>query len=227
MLSPHRLPKVPTMTLDRRKFGLSLSTVLLANSAWAARPKMSVLTAEDKALVDQAGAYLQGLTEAQGRFAQTDARGNVTQGDLYLKRPGRARFAYDAPSHLLVVADGANVTIANSQLKTFDRYPLMATPLSIFLARQIRLDRRVIVTSVSRTSGGFSLTARDGRHEAEGQITLSFSESPVALVGWTVTDAQGQSVRIALSGLSRASSLPAALFLLTDPRPKSPGRARM
>lgn len=227
MLSPQGLLKGSAMTVDRRQIALSLSAALLANSAWAARPKPPVLSSEDQTMVDQAGAYLQGLTEAQGRFVQTDARGNVTQGDLYLKRPGRARFAYDAPSHLLVVADGANVTIANSQLKTFDRYPLMATPLSIFLARQIRLDRRVVITGVNRTSGGFSLTARDGRHEAEGQITLSFSENPVTLVGWKVTDAQGQSVHIALSGMSRASGLPSSLFLLADPRPKSPGRARM
>jgi outer membrane lipoprotein-sorting protein len=215
------------MLLDRRQLSLTVLATLLAAPAWAAEPKVSTLTEEDQALVDQAGAYLQDLTEAKGRFVQTDARGNVTQGDLFLKRPGRARFAYDAPSSLLVVADGANVTIANSQLKTFERYPLMATPLSIFLARQIRLDRRVIISSVSHTSEGFSLTARDGRHEAEGRITLRFSENPVTLIGWTVTDAQGQSVRISLSGMSRASGLPASLFLLKDPRPRAPGRARM
>ena len=158
---------------------------------------------------------------------QTDARGAMTQGSLYLKRPGKARFEYDKPSGLLVVSDGGNVSIADSRLKTFDAYPLMATPLSIFLARQIRLDRGINVTRVARLTDGFSITARDAKKQAEGQITLTFSDSPLALVGWTVTDAQGSSTRIRLTSLTKTSGLAPSLFVLKDPRPKNVGRGKM
>lgn len=215
------------MSLTRRTLALSLAAVGLAGPALAARPQIAALSAGDQALVDSAGAYLQGLTEARAHFVQTDARGGVSQGQLFLKRPGKARFAYDPPSGLLVVADGGKVSIANSRLKTFDSYPLMATPLSLFLARQIRLDRGVLISQVRRTPGGFSITARDGRKEAEGQIILDFTDAPVALAGWTVADAQGQSTRIQLSGLERASGLAPSLFVLKDPRPQNPGRPRM
>jgi len=178
---------------------------LLAQSAHAARA--AVLSAEDQALVDKAAAYLQGLKEASGRFVQTDARGNMTRGDVYLKRPGRARFAYDPPSGMLVVADGANVSVANAQLKTFDSYPLMATPLSLFLARQIRLDRGILITEVRRAADSFTITAKDGGRTAEGSISLTFSSDPVALIGWTVADAQGQTTHIQLSGFSPTSGL--------------------
>jgi outer membrane lipoprotein-sorting protein len=213
------------MTFTRRILALTLAAAALAGPALAARPQIAPLSEADKALVDRAATYLQGLTEAKGRFVQTDGRGNVTAGQLFLKRPGKARFAYDGG--LLVVADGGNVSIANPQLKTFDSYPLMATPLSIFLARQIRLDKGVVISNVSRTPGGFTIVARDGRKEAEGQITLSFTDGPLALAGWTVADAQGQSTRIQISGLQRASGLEPSLFVLKDPRPKNPGRPRM
>ena len=220
------------MTLTRRSFALALTALPLAplgmaGPALAARPQIAPLTDADRALVDKAATYLQGLTEAKAHFVQTDARGGVSQGTLYMQRPGKARFAYDPPSGLLVVADGHNVSIANSQLKTFDRYPLMATPLSIFLARQIRLDKGIVISNVSRMADGFSITARDGKKEAEGQITLTFSDNPMALAGWTVTDAQGASTRIHLAGLDRAGGLDQSLFVLNDPHPKSPGRARM
>ncbi len=211
--------------LTRRALALGLAALPLP--ALASRPAIAPLTADDRALVDKAAAYLQGLTEAKGRFVQTDARGTTTQGTVYLKRPGKARFAYEAPSGLLVVADGANVSVADSRLKTFDRYPLMATPLSIFLARQIKLDRGVVISDVTRLADGFTITARDGKKQAEGQITLTFSNSPMALIGWTVSDAQGQATRIRLTGLERASGLAPTLFVLNDPRPKSVGRARM
>ncbi|HEY9235460.1 MAG TPA: outer-membrane lipoprotein carrier protein LolA, partial [Phenylobacterium sp.] len=185
------------------------------------------LSAADRALADRAAAYLQDLTEAKGRFVQTDARGSVTQGSIYIKRPGKARFEYDKPSGLLVVSDGGNVSIADSRLKTFDAYPLMATPLSIFLSRQIRLDKGINITRVSKMADGFSITARDGKKQAEGQITLTFSDSPLALIGWTVTDAQGASTRIRLTNLTRTSGLPASLFVLKDPRPRNVGRGKM
>jgi outer membrane lipoprotein-sorting protein len=213
------------MTLNRRTFALAVVSTALAAPALAARPQITSLSEADKALVDRAAAYLQGLTEAKGRFVQTDGRGNVSGGQLFLKRPGRARFAND--SGLLVVADGGNVSIANPQLKTFDSYPLMATPLSIFLARQIRLDKGIVIAGVARQPGGFSITARDGRKQAEGQIVLNFTDGPMALAGWTVSDAQGQSTRIQIQGLDKTSGLAPSLFVLKDPRPRNPGRARM
>ena len=215
------------MPLTRRSLALALAALPLAGTALAARPKIAPLSDADRALVDRAGTYLQGLTEAQAHFVQTDPRGATSQGTLYLQRPGKARFAYDPPSGLLVVADGHSVAIANSQLRTFDRYPLMATPLSIFLARQIRLDKGIVVSEVSRMADGFSLTARDGKKEAEGQITLTFSDNPMALAGWTVTDAQGASTRVRLSPLDRSGGLDQNLFVLHDPRARSPGRVGM
>ncbi len=211
--------------MTRRALALGLAALPLP--ALAARPALVPLSAEDRVLVDRAATYLQDLTEAKGRFVQTDARGTVTQGTVFLKRPGKARFAYEAPSGLLVVADGANVSVADSRLKTFDRYPLMATPLSLFLARQIRLDKGVVISQVSRMADGFSITARDGKKQAEGQITLTFSDAPLALLGWTVSDAQGQSTRIRLVGLEATSGLAPGLFVLKDPRPQGVGRARM
>ncbi|MFD3266533.1 outer-membrane lipoprotein carrier protein LolA [Phenylobacterium ferrooxidans] len=211
--------------LTRRALALGLAALPLP--ALAARPAIAPLNADDRLLVDKAATYLQGLTEAKGRFVQTDARGTSTQGTVFLKRPGKARFAYEAPSGLLVVADGANVSVADSRLKTFDRYPLMATPLSIFLARQIKLDRGVVISDVTRLADGFTITARDGKKQAEGQITLTFSNTPMALIGWTVSDAQGQATRIRLTGLQRTSGLAPTLFVLNDPRPKSVGRGKM
>jgi outer membrane lipoprotein-sorting protein len=207
-----------------RRALLAGGLIALASPALAA--PAPPLSPQDQALVQKATAYLEGLTEAKGRFVQIDARGVSTEGTLFLKRPGKARFAYDPPAGLLVVSDGGNVSIQNSRLKTFDSYPLMATPLSLFLAKRIRLDRGVVVTRVSQLSDGFSVTARDGHKQTEGSITLTFLSEPMTLAGWTVADAQGQTT-VRLSGLERTSGLDPSLFVLKDPRPKNPGRARM
>ena len=210
-------------TISRRAVTLALVATAMAPSA-SAQPTISPA---DKALVNRAVAYLESLTEATARFSQTDARGRASGGTLHLKRPGKARFAYDPPSGLLVVSDGGRVSMLDARLKTFDSYPLIATPLSLLLARSIRLDKGVAVTRVTRMSDGFSIAARDKGKQTAGAITLTFTDSPLALSGWTVTDAQGQPTHVQLLNLQRASGLNRSLFVLNDPRPKNVGRGKI
>lgn len=195
------------------------ATVAVSQPAARQRPSAprAPLSAADKALVDQAAAYLQGLTSAKGDFIQTDARGRTTRGVFYMQRPGKARFEYAAPSGLLIVADGSNVNVQDRRLKTFDRYPLGSTPLTLFLSRRIRLSEGVEVTRVVRSADGFQLFARDGKRQAEGSIILAFSGNPLRLTEWTITDAQGGRTRVQLASLQPVSGLSPSLFVLRDP----------
>ncbi|HKT53045.1 MAG TPA: outer-membrane lipoprotein carrier protein LolA [Caulobacteraceae bacterium] len=190
---------------------LALAVVLVGNTA-AAAP----LAPDDQAAVDQASAYLDGFGEMKGHFTQTDSRGAVSEGTFYLKRPGLARFAYDPPSNLLVVSDGHSVVRIDPRLRTRDRYPLGATPLALFLAKHVRLDKGVEVTRVVRTEEGFSLTARDAHHPRAGEITLTFGAHPLKLEDWSMVDAGGQQTHVRLDSIAPTSGLDPSLFVLPD-----------
>ena len=181
------------------------------------------LTTNARASLDVANAYLQGLEQVKGRFEQTSPRGSVSTGDLYVQRPGKARFAYDPQYGLLVVADGKTISIYDSRLKTFDRAPLNATPLSMLLSHEVRLDRDVAILRVDRYTDYFALTLRDTTGRAEGRIVLYFNMNPISLRGWTVIDAQGKQTQIRVLDLQTAELDP-GLFVLPDPRPARPGR---
>ncbi len=200
------------MDTTRRALLLAAPALMLAGPALA-------LPAADQALVDKAVAYLQGLPSARGRFVQTDPRGSVTQGAIYLQRPGRARFEYDAPSSLLVVSDGKVVSVADKRLKTVNRYFLEQTPLKLFLADEIRLDRGVTVTRVNRLADGFELTAQDRVGKTRGQIVLTFSDAPMQLLGWKITDARNAETQVRLTSLVRVGDLDPGLFHAPFPQP--------
>ena len=205
-----------------RRFALVLFAVA---ATWPmAAPASTSLASEDSALVSKAVGYLEGLTSAKGRFEQTDARGETTTGTFFLQRPGRARFDYDPPSGLAIASNGFKVTVVNRRLKTIESYPLGLTPLGLFLARNIRLDQGVFVSAVDRTASGFIVTARDARKRTQGSIALSFSNQPMRLQGWVVTNAQGQSVRMRLADLSPSPPQSWKFFELSDPA-RQPGPA--
>ena len=205
--------------MKRRSLLAFAIIAMISGPALAASAGSTPLSDADKALVQKATDYIQTLKTAQARFTQTDAKGSVTTGVFSLQRPGKARFAYDAPASLTVVSDGYNVNVYDARLKTFDQYPLGQTPLVLLLARQVRLDRGVAIAAVERTKDGFTITARDAKKEAEGRISMSFSEHPLMLKGWSVIDAQGLNTSVALEPLKTNLALNGDLFVLRDPRP--------
>lgn len=221
------------MTDLTRRFlltGLTMSALVSTVPALAQSNKNSfgglitppTFNAADKARIQQATAYLQGLSTAQGRFEQTDARGRKTQGAWFLSRPGKIRFEYDAPYSLLIVSNGKTVSMWDPRLKSFDQYPLDQTPLSLFLSRQIRLDQNVVVTQVTSQADSFTLKARDRRKQVEGAIALTFTLSggQLTLREWTVTDAQNRATRVHLTSFARKGGLSPSLFVLDKPRAK-------
>ena len=209
--------------MKRRDFLLSLALLAAAAPALAAGDALPPpLSDEDRARVDKAAAYLDGLGQVRGRFTQTDPRGTISQGLLYLNRPGKARFEYEGPAQRLVVSDGHTVMVFDGRLKTFNRYPLGATPLALFLQRHVRLDQKVVVDRVDHLADSFSIIAHDGRHESQGHIALTFSESPIELKAWSILDARGGRTEVRLSDLQPTSGLDPALFQLQNPYRPTP-----
>ena len=209
------------MTLSRRDLGFGLAAI--AGLAALPAQAQSGLSAEDRATLAQAQTYLQNLTAAQGTFVETTGP-QRREGRFYLQRPGKMRFEYTNPAGLLVVSDGDNVKRYDPRLNVFRQVPLSATPLSTFLARNVRLDQGVQIDRVTRMqSGAFAITARDQRRPNDGSVVLAFSGSPLRLQEWTITDAQGARTRTQLTSMQPASGLAASLFRLTDPT-RRPGR---
>jgi outer membrane lipoprotein-sorting protein len=210
------------MTLSRRDLGFGLAS-LAALAALPAHAQAN-LSAQDRAALARAQGYLQALTSAQGTFVESGAGGQRRQGRFYLQRPGKMRFEYTSPAGLLVVSDGYNVKRWDPRLNVFRQVPLGQTPLSTFLARNVRLDQGVRIDRVQQSSGGgITIVARDQRRPNDGSVTLVFGGAPMRLLEWTIADAQGSATRTQLTQLQPASNLNASLFRLTDPT-RRPGR---
>ena len=77
-----------------------------------------------RALVDKVNAYLSSVQTLVGDFVQVGPDGRRTEGQFYLQKPGRVRFAYNPPTPVDVVADGHSVVVRDRSLATQELYPL-------------------------------------------------------------------------------------------------------
>jgi outer membrane lipoprotein-sorting protein len=205
------------MIISRRSLMAGFALTGTPGLSWAL-PPAGGLSVEDARDVARIVDYLQGLSSAKGHFVQLDARGGESQGTFYIQRPGRARFDYAAPSGLVIASDGQRVSVVDHRLKTMQSYPLGMTPLALFLAKTVRLDRGVKVSEVVRGAGALTVVAEDGQRKIRGRIALDFADPPLTLTGWTLTDARAHQVRVRLTTFAPAPPQNIEFFRLTDPR---------
>lgn len=169
----------------------------------------------DLARVDAA---MNSTASFSGRFAQYAADGSFAQGQVYIKRPGKLRFEYDAPNPLLIVSDGVTLTQQDKALETIDRVPLSATPLNYFLKENINLANDTEVIGLQKTYNEWRVTARDGSGEMDGAITMVFDSGTLALKEWVIADSFGGQTRVLLSELSYNERINPKLFILREER---------
>jgi outer membrane lipoprotein-sorting protein len=205
-------------------------TVLLAAGAsLAASPVLSQnrpqrpaspppLTEADRAAIARAETALAAIRTLKARFLQVDARGGTAQGTVWMQRPGRARFAYDPPATILVVADGTIVTFFDRAVNQTSAVPLGTTPLATLLAERVRLDEGDgRVTAVRRGEGLLQVTVVKRSSPSEGSLTLTFADQPLELRQWTVIDAQGREVRVTLYEIEKGLRVDPSLFRFVPP----------
>ncbi|WP_039018708.1 LolA family protein [Halocynthiibacter namhaensis] len=184
---------------------LFLTPALLLAMAFPAAAEIISLT--------ELSSYLNGLRTAQASFTQLNGDGSQSTGTFYLRRPGRARFEYNSPDETLVMAGGGQVAIFDGKSNTGpEQYPLRRTPLSIILARRVNLNDANMVVDHREDGSSTIVTARDPRHAEYGNIQLVFSDNPVQLRQWIITDGSGNRTVVNLDNLVPQNSLSSLLF---------------
>jgi outer membrane lipoprotein-sorting protein len=176
----------------------------------------AALTAQDVSDLNKISTYLNTIKTLQASFVQVGPNGELDQGMIYARKPGRLRFEYAPPSPYLIVSDGVTIAVANSKLRTVDRYPLVENPLNIILRENIDLAKDQRITAIERQAGTLRITATEKSGPLKGQVTLIFANPATELRQWIITDAQGLQTMIALKNTKTEVTLPPELFILRD-----------
>ncbi len=180
-------------------------------------PTAAASPAGSPAELAQITAYLNSIHTLKARFLQIAPSGAISEGTAWMERPGRMRFQYAPPSPLLLVAGDGLVMFHDSSLGQTSTVPLGKTPLGILLARHVRLDGPVQVTSLRHLPGEVAVTLRRRASPEQGDLTLVFTTDPLTLRQWTVTDAQRQRTTVTLENAETGGTFNPDLFSVATP----------
>ncbi|HEY1632697.1 MAG TPA: outer membrane lipoprotein carrier protein LolA [Rhizomicrobium sp.] len=183
---------------------------LLFSSAVSAR----LLTRNEELVLNKISDAYNGIKSLEAGFAQIGPDGQITEGRVYIKKPGLMRFEYAPPAPTLVVSDGLDIAVFNTRLHTVDRYPLSATPLNLLLAEHVSFSSSQAVTGVEQAPGQIIVDARATDRRTTGNIQIVFTDPGYELRQWSVTDAQGLTTTVTLRNMQTGVAIPDSIFSL-------------
>lgn len=187
-----------------RKLLIVLS-LMLCSAAHAAVDTNTVVRAEK---------YLNSITGLTGDFVQT-SNGASQRGVFSMLRPGKVRLDYkNMPVQL--ISDGKDLYFYDSSLDQITTVPLTSTPAAILVRKNIDLrNADIVVTETTSDKDGFALKMNLRGQEGLGNMTVRFSNNPVALKSWTVVDATGAKTDVAFEGLHAKTDFAKGFFELS------------
>src|SRR6516225_2652848 len=182
-------------------------------------PDTAAFTAAQRAQIDKTSAYLSSVQQMHGHFVQVAPDGSKSQGEFYVQKPGRARFNYDPPSPIEIIADGKSLVVRDRKLGTQDVYPLSQTPLRFLLSDRIDLLRETKVVAVRSDDMHVTVVIEEMQPLiGTSRLMMMLGAKDYQLKQWTVTDPQGYNTTVAVSNLDSSKRPDAGLFRIDHTR---------
>lgn len=156
--------------------------------------------------------YLNGIKSMQSRFIQVNPDGSAWNGTLYVRRPGRFRFEYEPPIPHLLIANGSWFFHVDRALEETNVIPLARTPAQFLVKEDVSIKRDFEITRFEKLPGliNIGLVTRD--NPDLGEVTLTFSDSPLELRKWSVRDLQDNVTQVTLQDTRYGVNLNPRLF---------------
>lgn len=200
----------------------------LASGAQTAAPEATKadINTNTSALLADISAYLQAFDNVSGRFIQINPQGDTLEGRFLFKQPGFLRFSYDAPSQLLIVANGRRLFVQEMPDESPATYPLDSTPLPLFLGKNTNLQRTGYVKNIVQSADFVELQLEDPSGDIVGQVYLGFNYPNIRLRNWRVVDAQDQIVSVFLRDIVMQDNIDMGLFEVETKRSIGPNRRK-
>jgi outer membrane lipoprotein-sorting protein len=198
---------------------LVLGAAFAFSTAAEAAPKAADLTPQQAEAVREAERTLGALKTLRARFLQVAPTGEISEGTLYLSRPGKLRVEYDPPTGVLVVANGSYFTFVDTKVDQYSYLDLDSSPAGLLLKPEVRFSGKdARITRVAEPPGVLEITVVQESDPTAGSLTLVFTRAPFALAQWRVTDAQGLVTSVTLQNPETGVSLQDSLFRTPRPR---------
>ena len=167
-------------------------------------------------------AYLNGITTLRSRFLQKNPDGSISEGVLYLHRPGKLRFEYDPPDPYLIMVKDDWLIFIDKELAQTTYIMVEKTPAFFLTQQNVRFAENFDITRFERSNGTVRLGIQARGDESSGNVTLIFSDKPLSLRKWRAFSIDGGETETTLINPSFNAALKGDVFEFEEPPTNTP-----
>ncbi len=168
------------------------------NQAPQSQKPLGALSPDQVSALSRVERFLNDISTMEARFVQTSSNGGYAEGAVFVDRPGQMRFDYDPPTPVLLIANGLTLLYYDKELKEATFLPLWETPLWFLIREEVRFDDNVDIVGIEEALGTLRVSLRDPDTPDGGAVTLVFTDRPLTLRKWELTDPQGIETQVSL-----------------------------
>ena len=173
----------------------------------------------EKKIISDIKLYIDNLEKLKADFIQIGPDGNVSEGKLYLDLPGKIRLEYLNPDNLLITSQGFWLVVQDRDLKYTNNIPVSETPLDFFLNKKLNFNEKKLKVSLKKELGLILLTIKDEEKYHQSTLTMQFTENPINLKKWIITDEFDNKTSVLLQNLNVVENLSHLLFFPDEFKP--------
>lgn len=166
-----------------------LITVFCAAPTYAQSPME--LNTQDLRLIQHIDEHINSQKTMQSRFIQLDGGGGFLEGTVSWRRPDQARFDYDLPSPLLLIASGTFLIEVDRELEQVTHYPQTGSIANYLLAEDMLQNPELAISSLDVGVKTINIGVFERDEPENGVIVLSFNAETLDLERWTINSPDG------------------------------------
>jgi outer membrane lipoprotein-sorting protein len=181
-------------------------------------------SAEQNKLIKSAEEYLTGVNTIKAKFIQFSPETSLlSQGEFYLKKPGRLMFNYVQPYRTITHINDTQIIYYDVELDQLSYSKIDNNPLSILLYKDVKLSKNDIlkIDDVKTVDNIFVVKLVPIKQDEDGlfaAFSLKFRKSPVELLGILTINSANQTTDVTFSDLQINGEVDDEVFNFKNPR---------
>ena len=180
-------------------------------------------------VIEKAEDYLSKFDTLETRFTQLlpGVGGSISNGKLYISRPGKARWEYLSPNEAVLIIKKGRLTYYDKGLDQVSYAKLPPTAINVLLDKNVKLSGEVKVVDVIDSHSTITIIVAPnpasevnrGKEISEFEsISLVFSKNPFELIRLQRTDENNNATTLSLINTKLNKKLDDELFVFKNPK---------
>ncbi|MDX2083637.1 MAG: outer membrane lipoprotein carrier protein LolA [Rickettsiales bacterium] len=167
--------------------------------------------------ITQIESYLNNIHNLSSKFIQESADGKITQGKLFLSRPGKMRLEYDGPPKILIIVNGSVLAYKDIELDETSYLSTNTTPASFLTRANISfMAKDVEITDIKKSDNQIKISVMKKNRKEAGEFSVIFSTNPLKFIKMEVKNDLEQITVVTLENPDFSTSLNSNLFVIKN-----------